>query len=298
MRISSLLHTVGQGFRLLFRNKSYSLASIGTISACLFLFGMFYSVLTNFQHIVRTAEEGVSVTVFFKHGVTEEQIDQIRIAVEEREEVAQVNYVSAEDAWASFSEEYLGEYAEGFTENPLEDSANLEIYLSDISKQSELVSYLESLEEVRMVNRSELTANTLSGANRLIGYASVAIIGILLLVAVFLISNTIATGIQSHKDEINIMKYIGATDLYVRGPYVFEGLLLGFLGSLIPLVVTYFVYNKAVEIITSRYYMLTQLMKFLPVEEIFTTLIPISVILGVGIGFVGSILTIRKHLHV
>ena len=293
-----MLHTVGQGFRLLFRNKSYSLASIGTISACLFLFGMFYSVLTNFQHIVRTAEEGVSVTVFFKHGVTEEQIDQIRIAVEEREEVAQVNYVSAEDAWASFSEEYLGEYAEGFTENPLEDSANLEIYLSDISKQSELVSYLESLEEVRMVNRSELTANTLSGANRLIGYASVAIIGILLLVAVFLISNTIATGIQSHKDEINIMKYIGATDLYVRGPYVFEGLLLGFLGSLIPLVVTYFVYNKAVEIITSRYYMLTQLMKFLPVEEIFTTLIPISVILGVGIGFVGSILTIRKHLHV
>jgi cell division transport system permease protein len=259
---------------------------------------MFYSVLTNFQHIVRTAEEGVSVTVFFKHGVTEEQIDQIRIAVEEREEVAQVNYVSAEDAWASFSEEYLGEYAEGFTENPLEDSANLEIYLSDISKQSELVSYLESLEEVRMVNRSELTANTLSGANRLIGYASIAIIGILLLVAVFLISNTIATGIQSHKDEINIMKYIGATDLYVRGPYVFEGLLLGFLGSLIPLVVTYFVYNKAVEIITSRYYMLTQLMKFLPVEEIFTTLIPISVILGVGIGFVGSILTIRKHLHV
>lgn len=293
-----MLHTVGQGFRLLFRNKSYSLASIGTISACLFLFGMFYSVLTNFQHIVRTAEEGVSVTVFFKHGVTEEQIDQIRIAVEEREEVAQVNYVSAEDAWASFSEEYLGEYAEGFTENPLEDSANLEIYLSDISKQSELVSYLESLEEVRMVNRSELTANTLSGANRLIGYASVAIIGILLLVAVFLISNTIATGIQSHKDEINIMKYIGATDLYVRGPYVFEGLLLGFLGSLVPLVVTYFVYNKAVEIITSRYYMLTQLMKFLPVEEIFTTLIPISVILGVGIGFVGSILTIRKHLHV
>jgi cell division transport system permease protein len=194
---------------------------------------MFYSVLTNFQHIVRTAEEGVSVTVFFKHGVTEEQIDQIRIAVEEREEVAQVNYVSAEDAWASFSEEYLGEYAEGFTENPLEDSANLEIYLSDISKQSELVSYLESLEEVRMVNRSELTANTLSGANRLIGYASVAIIGILLLVAVFLISNTIATGIQSHKDEINIMKYIGATDAFVRGPFIVEGILIGLVGSLI-----------------------------------------------------------------
>ena len=298
MKIKTFFYAIGQGIKNLFRNKGYSLASIATISACLFLFGVFSSILVNFQHIVRSAEESVSVTAFFNEGVTEEQIQLLKIAIEEREEVASVVFVSADEAWAEFSKDYLGEYTDGFLENPLEGSDNLEIYLGDVSKQSELVDYLEGLNDVRKVNRSEITAITLSSANRLIMYVSILIILILLIVSVFLISNTIATGIVNHSDEITIMKYIGATDFFVRAPYVFEGLLIGIIGSLIPVYMTYYMYIKAVEIISGRYSILKNLLNFLPAEEVFQYLAPVSIIMGVGIGYIGSKLTIRKHLNV
>ena len=298
MRISSFFYTIGQGFKNLGRNKWYTLASVATISACLFLFGMFYSIITNFQNVVKTAEEGVSVTVFFNEGTSEEQILAVKSDLEKRAEVREIQYVSADEAWAGFKEEYLGEYADGFTENPLADSANLQIYLNDVSMQQALVTYIESITVVREVNRSEVTATTLSGVNKLIAYVSAGIILILLLVSVFLISNTVTMGISVRKDEINIMKYIGATDFFVRAPFVVEGILIGIIGSLIPLLIIYFVYTHAIEYVVSRFTMLSTLLNFLPVSVIFNKLSPISLIIGIGIGFFGSFITVRRHLHV
>ncbi len=299
MRIKTFFYVIGQSFKNMWRNRGYALASIATITACLFLFGLVLSVVINFYSMMQAAQQDVSVTVFFKEGVTEEEILQLKVAVEERtEEVSEVTYISADEAWASFSEEYLGEYADGFTENPLADSANLEINLQNVSKQDDLVAYLEGIDIVREVNRSDLTAETLSGANVLVGYASAAIIGILFVVSIFLISNTIATGINMHRDEINIMKYIGATDFYVRAPYVFEGILIGLIGALIPLVLIYYIYNRGMEFIQNRFSILTQLFTLMPIQEIFHYLLPISIVLGVGIGIIGSTFTIRKHLHV
>ncbi len=298
MRISSFFYTIGQGFKNLGRNKWYTLASVATISACLFLFGMFYSIITNFQNVVKTAEQGVSVTVFFNEGSSEEQILAVKSDLEKRAEVREIEYVSADAAWEGFKEEYLGEYADGFTENPLADSANLQIYLNDVSLQQALVTYIESITIVREVNRSEVTATTLSGINKLIAYVSAGIIIILLLVSIFLISNTVTMGISVRKDEINIMKYIGATDFFVRAPFVVEGILIGIIGSLIPLVIIYFVYTHAIEYVVSRFTMLSSLLNFLPVDVIFNKLIPISLAIGIGIGFFGSFVTVRKHLHV
>ena len=280
------------------KNKGYTCASIATISACLFMFGLFFSVLFNIRSIMNTAEQGVSVTVFFQEGTTEDEILQLKVAVEERPEVSRVEYVSAEQAWESFSQDYLQGYADGFTENPLANSANLEIYLSDVSKQADLVNYLEGLNQVRLVNRSELTADTLSGANTLIMYASIAIIAMLLVVSVFLISNTIAMGITTHWEEISIMKYIGATDLFVRAPYVIEGVMIGLVGTVIPLILVYWLYNKAVEVITGKFSVLMNFLQFQSVDAVFHYLLPVSLVLGVGIGFFGSIITVRKHLHV
>nr|WP_330361215.1 MULTISPECIES: permease-like cell division protein FtsX [unclassified Butyrivibrio] len=296
--MSSFFYTIGQGFRNLGRNRWYTLASIATISACLFLFGIFYSIVTNFQHVVQTAEEGVSVTVFFNEGTTEDIILATKSLIEKRPEVSRVEYISALDAWEGFKTDYLGEYADGFTENPLEDSANLQIYLNDVSMQPALVTYLESIECVRMVNRSEVTASTLSGINSLIAYVSLGIIGILLLVSIFLISNTVTIGISVRKEEINIMKYIGATDFFVRAPFVIEGIIIGLIGSLFPLVIIYFIYNKAKEFLAIRFSMLNSILDILPVGKIFEALTPISILIGVGIGFLGSVTTVRKHLHV
>ena len=298
MRISTFFYTLKQGFISIFKNKWFSLASVATISACLFLFGLFYAILVNFQHIVKTAEEGVSVTVFFEEGITDDRIAEIGEMIQKRVEVSKVNYVSADDAWDSFKEEYLGEYSDGFTENPLADSANYEIYLKDVSMQGDLVTYLESVEGIRQVNKSEITANTLSGVNALSGYVSVGIIGILLAVSVFLISNTVTIGISVRKEEIAIMKYIGATDFFVRSPFVIEGILIGLLGSLLPLGIIYVIYNRVVEYVMIKFQVLTTLLNFMPVETIFQTLVPVSMALGVGIGFIGSFITVRKHLRV
>ena len=298
MRISTLFYKIRHGFVIILRNKWFSLASIATISACLFLFGLFYAILTNFQHVVRTAEEGVSVTVFFDEGISDEQIREIGDLISKRVEVREVKFKSAEEVWEEFSVEYLGEYADGFTENPLEDSANYEIYLSDVSMQSALVTYLESVDGVRQVNRSEITANALGGINVLIGYVSLGIIVILLAVSIFLISNTVTIGISVRKEEINIMKYIGATDFFVRSPFVIEGILIGLLGSVVPLVSVYYIYTNVIVYINERFQILSGLLNFLPVEEVFSVLMPVSVGIGVGIGFLGSIVTVRKHLKV
>lgn len=297
MKISSFFYTIGQGLRNLRRNKMFTLASIATIAACLFLFGLFYALMADLQHVVRSAEQGVSVTVFFNEGTTEDEIQQLKVAIEERPEVASVTYVSAEEAWDSFKEEYLGEYSDGFTENPLENDANLEIYLKDVSKQGDLVDYLQGLDQVRTVNRSELTATTLTGFNSLIAYIYIAIVLLLLGVSIFLISNTVTIGISVRQEEINIMKYVGATDYFIRAPFVIEGMIIGFAGSLIPLVLIYFFYGKAVNYITSRFQMLTNLMNFLPVGDIMKSLIPVSILIGVGIGFLGSMFTVHRHLR-
>lgn len=298
MRISTFFYTIKQGFINIFRNKWFSLASIATIGACLFLFGLFYSILTNFQHIVKTAEEGVSVTVLFDEGISQERIEEIGALIDKRPEVSKKDFVSADEAWESFKEEYLGEYADGFPENPLANSANYEIYLSDVSLQPALVSYLEGLEGVRDVNRSEITAATLTGINALIAYISIGIIAILFAVSVFLISNTVTIGISVRKEEITIMKYIGATDFFVRAPFVIEGMLIGVIGALIPIGIIYVLYNKVIEYIMLKFTTLSKLLSFLPVEEIFGRLFPISIAMGVGIGFLGSIVTVRKHLRV
>lgn len=298
MRISTFFYTIRQGFRNIFRNKLFSLASIATITACLFLFGVFYAIVLNLQNMVKTAEEGVSVTVFFEEDTDDATIEIIGQRIMERVEVAKVVFVSADEAWESFREEYLGEYADGFTENPLEGSANYEVYLSDVSLQSDLVTYLQSIPEVRKINQSQSTADMLTGFNSLLGYISAGIILILFGVSIFLISNTVTIGINVRKEEISIMKYIGATDFFVRCPFVVEGMIIGLVGAAIPLVIIYFLYNEVVTYVLSRFSILTSLLVFLPIEEVFTVLLPLSLAIGVGIGFIGSFTTVRKHLKV
>ena len=311
MKISTLLYTIKQGFVNIFRNKWYSLASIATISACLFLFGLFYSIVANFQNILKTAEEGVSVTVFFHSEwdgceshiegqiPSEQQIEEIGQEIAKRAEVSDVQFKSADEAWATFGPDYFGEdYAEGFPENPLAGEDSYEIFLSDVSMQDALVTWLQSIPQVRKVNYSEMTANTLSGLNLLIAYVSMGIIVILLAVSIFLISNTVAIGISVRSEEINIMKYIGATDFFVRAPFVLEGMLIGMIGAAVPLGLIYSLYNYALNYIVERFLVLSGFLNFLSVDEVFHFLIPVSLGVGVGIGFLGSISTVRKHLHV
>ena len=297
-KLRTLFYTFGQGIANIFRNSLFSLASIATIGACLFLFGLFLAVLMNFQHIVKEAEQNVSVTVFFDEGLSTEEMEAIGQKIKARVEVADVKFVSSEEAWEYYKEKYIGEYADGFPDNPLEASSNFEIYLNDVSMQDSLVTYLENLDGVRLVNKSELTASTLSSVNLLIAYVSMAIIAILFAVSIFLISNTVMIGINVRRQEIAIMKYVGATDFFVRAPFIIECMLIGLIGAVIPLVIIYYLYDVVVNYISNAFALLTSYLNFLPREEVFMWLIPVSLLLGIGIGFLGSIVTVRRHLRV
>lgn len=302
MRISTIGYSIKQGFKNIGRNKLFSIASIATMAACIFLFGLFFSVVTNFNYIVQKAEEGVAITVFFEEGVTDDQIRQIGDNLKSRDDVLEVNYVSPEEAWDKFQKDYFGEssdLAEGFkNDNPLGESANYEVYMKDVSSQKDLVKYAQGLEGVRKVNKSDVVAKTLSSVNKLIWYISAGIIMILLAVSIFLISNTVTMGITVRREEIAIMKYIGAKDSFVKAPFVIEGILIGLIGTIFPLILLFFLYNKAIVYIMGKFSLLNNILDFLSVSKVYETLVPISLVLGVGIGFVGSFLTIRKHLKV
>ena len=228
MRISTFFYTIKQGLKNIWKNKMFSLASIATMTACIFLFGLFYTIVTNFQSMVKDAESGVAVTVFFDEGISQDKIDEIGDLIRARAEVA----------------------------------------------------------------------NTLTDFNKLIGYVSAGIIIILLGVAVFLISNTITVGISVRREEIGIMKLIGATDYFVRAPFVVEGIVIGLIGAAIPLGILYVLYGRIIDYIGEKFSFISNMMKFLPADEVFHTLVPVALILGVGIGFIGSRITIRKHLKV
>lgn len=280
----------------------FSLASIATMTACIFLFGLFFIIVSNFQSMVKEAESGVAVTVLFDEGITEEKIEEIGDLIRARVEVSRIEYTSPEEAWESFKDIYFNgneAVAESFAnDNPLANSASYAIYMNDISMQKTLVTYLNSVDGIRQVNQSETVANTLSDFNALIGYISAGIILILLGVAIFLISNTIMVGISVRKEEIAIMKLIGATDYIVRAPFVVEGVVIGLIGAAIPLGILYVLYGEIVTYVAENFSFIGSMMQFLSAEVVFNALVPVGLVLGVGIGYIGSHITTRKHLRV
>jgi cell division transport system permease protein len=189
MKINTFFYSVQQGFKNIARNKMFSLASMATMAACIFMFGLFYILVYNVNAMVKDAEESVAITVFFDEGLSEDQIQKIGAQVGARPEVKNMIFVSAEDAWESFKDVYFEgneEYAEGFSENPLANSANYEIYLKDVSKQTSLVKYIEGISGVRDVKQSQSVAETLTEFNKILSIVSGGIIAILLCVILLL----------------------------------------------------------------------------------------------------------------
>ena len=164
MRPSTIWYTLKQGIKNIKRNWMFSLASIITMAACIFLFGIFFSIVNNVNNVAHKVEQEVPITVFFDEGTTNKQIKAIGKKIKERPEVEKIEFTSADEAWGEFKEIYFqgSEAADGFKDdNPLANQANYSVYMNDITKQSELVSYIEGLKHVRLVNQSEEAAKTL-----------------------------------------------------------------------------------------------------------------------------------------
>lgn len=302
MRISTFWYCLKQGLNNIRRNILFSLASIATVSACIFLFCLFFSIVINVQYVIKNTESTVGITVFFNEGLADSDIQEIGDEIKTREEVKSVTFTSAQEAWEEAKEEYFGDMqdlAEGFEEdNPLANSASYTVFLNDLVDQDQIVDWLKGLDGVRKVNYSKTAAEGMNSLNKVIGILSVMIIGVLLAVAIFLISNTISVAAAFRKNENQIMKLIGATNYMIRAPFVVEGIMIGLMGALIPLAAIYFLYRSTVEYVVTKFSILSGLFQFLPVESIFPYMAGTALSLGLGIGFFVSFFTIRKHLKV
>ena len=304
MRISTFWFCMKQGLVNICRNIWFSLASTAFISACIFLFCVFFSVITNIEYMVRTAETTMGITVFFDENLTEDEIKDIGAKIESDKSgiIKEIKFVSAEEAWDSFKSEYFGDeeaLAEGFADdNPLAGSSSYEIRLNNITDQDGMVAYLEGLSGVRKVNYSNSAATGLASFNKILGLLFGVLIAMLLAVAVFLISNTISVAAEFRKNENRIMRLIGATNFMIRAPFVVEGTILGLIGAAIPLGVMLFVYRQTVEYVMNRFELLSGIIQFLPIGTFYPTMAAIALALGGGLGFFVSFFTIRRELRV
>ena len=301
--INGFFYNIRQGLKNIWRNRMFSIASISTMAACIFIFGVFFSLLMNVNSMVRTLEEEVGITVLFDEGISEERIQKIGETIKDNEHVIDIKYTSAEEAWEKFKKEYFAdhpEYADSFSEdNPLANSASFTVHVDQVENQATVVTYIERIKGVRQVNHSDQAVKTLMNFNSLLTVISMVIVIILLVIAIFLISNTVSVGINVRRQEIKIMKLIGATDSFVREPFVVEGAVIGLVGALIPLLILFFAYDKLIGMLLNHFGVLNNLASSLPtVYQIFVVLLPIGLVLGLGIGLIGSALTIRRHLKV
>ncbi|MBR4343591.1 MAG: ABC transporter permease [Lachnospiraceae bacterium] len=298
-KISTLFYGMGQGMKNIFRNRMFSLASIATMAACLFLFGVFYAVIANFRSVISKAETRVGITVFFDEGITDEEIEEIGQKIKLRAEVSEIVLTTAEEAWEQYKKEKLSpELIETFgSDNPLENSASYTVYLNDISMQESLSRYLREMKGIRKVNNKKDVSDSLTGLNSVLTVLAISIIVILLGVTIFLIGITISTGVSVRKQEISIMKLIGATNFFIRIPYIVEGIFIGLIGAVIPLAILNFGYDAIIRSLRDNFDILLSNTEFVDAYTIMKVLVPVSLSLGVGIGFIGSNITLGRQLR-
>ena len=298
-KIGTFFYLLGEGIRGMVKNRVYTLASIATIVATLTLLGTFFTITENLNEILNEAQTAVGLTVFFDEGTTYERIMEIKADAERRVEVAEVRYISADEAWEKYKEESLSEeLAEVFgTDNPLEDSASLEIKLSDVTMQDILVRYLKEIDGVRKVNYSKSMADAVAGIQEVVRYVSLGLIIMLAAVAVFLIRTTVTNGINVRREEISIMSIIGSTDFFMEFPFVVEGILIGAIGSILPIALMEILYTRICSLLINEFGSIFGGFSLLPVSDIIHDFTPIALTFGIGIGLISSWVTAARHVR-
>ena len=262
-----------------------------------------YFMLVNVQFNLLELENDVGATVFFREGITEQELVDLKHKIVELDGVRRIEYISADEAWTKFKESHFSnedsDMLKSFgDDNPLANSASFEVYFHSAEDQLDAVEAIRAMEAdgVRYVNNAEDLVRSLTSLNRGFSIAAIVLIVLLLAIALFLISTTVSIGVSIRAREIQIQSLIGATDLFIRGPFLVEGSLIGLLGAAIPLSVLYGLYYKMVQLVSTKLGILGAV-NFVDVNEVFAVLAPLSACIGIGIGFFGSYLTLNKELR-
>ncbi len=305
MKIRSIRVCLKQGLQGIWRNRLMVLASVCTVSACLFILGIVYCLVANVQQFTEDLDDSLGIIAFLSENVKEESVPELVAQISAIEGVKEVTYVSADEAWESFKEsmgfsDQLGEdtIAKLDRDNPLSNSASLEIYLYEAADQDNFVAQLQTMPQIRSIRYAAEAADVLANLSSMITWGGMALILLLVFIAVLLISNTIKLSVFVRRTEIGIMKYIGAKDSFVKIPFIVEGMIIGVLGAILPAVLIYFSYGSIVDFVVQQFNTFTQLIHFIGANTILLQLIPIFLAVGIVVGVVGSTLSLRKYLKV
>ena len=300
MRPSSIKYFLKEGFTGLFKNRLMSVASIATVALCMSIVIGSVCIVQNLSYALNQIEDNVGVAVFLEDDLTSDEISTLREDMMSIDHVTMVTYISPEEALNSIKDKWdAADILEGFEgeNNPL--SHSFEIKLENIQYQDEVLESLNSMKGIRNVRHAQTETEIILKINKVCKVIGAIIVGALAIVSVALIMNTIKLSVTTRKREINIMKYVGATDWFIRWPFVIEGVIIGLIGSIIPIAISWPAYDKVVQIILG--YLppaVTNVATLLTGGDIFSNMIPFLIGGGIFLGVVGSVSSIRKHLRV
>ncbi len=291
-------NTFRQSFKSMWRNRGMGLASISSISAVLVILGFVLILIMSINSLVIDVQNRFDeIEIFLAKDINDESKDKIETYAEGQDGVISVEYISQEDAIETMKEQW-GEEAyllEGIGEDTLPDSYIIK--LEDIQDTEKIVEAINAIDGVEKVKYHKEIIEKLTTLASYIRLGGVILIGILIAISVFIISNTIKLTVLSRKREINIMKFVGATNSYIKTPFVLEGILFGILASFISIVIVYFGYEYLFESINEKLYVLFSVI-LVPPEAILKDVAIMFISIGSGIGAIGSMVSMRKHLNV
>ena len=299
MRPSSIKYYFKEGFTSLIKNRLMSIASIATVAVCILITTFSYCVISNLNYILEQMEDQIGIAVFVEDNLNADDVSQINDKIKDIEHVVQVTYITPEEALEKLKVDWDMEgILDGFDKdsNPL--SSSFEVSLDNIENQNYVLTELEKIDGVRNIRHAQTETDILIKLNKGVTIVGSVIIGILLIISIVIIMNSIKISVYTRRTEIGIMKYVGATDWFIRWPFVIEGVLIGIIGASIPLLISWLTYGNTKDLIYRYLPVLNNIVEFRQSIEVFTVITPVALCAGILMGVVGSTSSIKKYLRV
>lgn len=298
MKYNRLGYLIGEGFSNVFKNKKSTMASIIIMCATMIIFGLFLIIGENVNHFVDNLKLQQGFQVFMKENATQEEMDQVKEDIRALDGISTIEFVSKEQGLNTMKEKLKDEKGvlDGF--NVQKIKASYIVKVTDLEKSKTIQDEVEKIDNVVKITNSNETAMKLISIAKIIRIATGVILLLLIIISTFIISNTIKLTVHSRRKEISIMKYVGATNSFIRWPFIVEGIVIGIISSMISILIVGGTYNIITTKMAESDFVRVMGMNLVGLNEMLVSIIVVYLILGIGIGTVGSVVSMRKYLKV
>ena len=300
MKYNILGYLIGEGFGNVFKNKKSTGASLMIMCATMIIFGVFLILGENINHFVQEVEDAQGIQVFATREATPEQVQQLGDEINKINGVNTTTYVSKETALSQMKEKFSEheEFLEGYEGENNIFSDSYVVTLTDLNLLDQVEKEIWNLENVKEITSSNETVTTLIDLANGIKIVTGVILILLIIISIFIIANTIKLTVHARRKEISIMKYVGATNGFIRWPFIVEGMIIGIIASAISIVLVAIAYNFIAEQMVNSQFMKMVGVSLVGFSDMFSSIIFTYMLLGIGIGAIGSIISMRKYLKV